>query len=80
MSEEKNQWISVKDRLPKLTENAGGHMQSVAVLCRHTDGHHEDCVCCEDIDGGNPLFYYVQCGEYCDTVTHWMPLPEPPKN
>lgn len=58
-----SEWISVEDRLPEMYED---------VLC-YADGHsfYVDFICSD--------------GKWCDDesytnrVTHWMPLPEPPK-
>ena len=69
-----NGWISVKDRLPPIyhmvlitgKNNAGG---SFGVI----KGTHDD----------KGQWYRDDIGQYVDsrgdTVTHWMPLPEPPK-
>ncbi len=64
-------WISVKDKLPNSISN-------VLVYATHTDD--EEC----RVEVG---FYDKRIGSWagCPTyilnnVTHWMPLPEPPKN
>ena len=69
------EWISVKDRLPPMyhmvlitgKNSAGG---SFGVI----KGSH---------DGDKGQWYRDDIGSYVDsrgdTVTHWMPLPEPPK-
>lgn len=65
------QWISVEDRLP---EDAGGAVDAVLV----TDGflihmayfNHGTWYFCESGEMKEEMFY---------NVTHWMPLPEPPK-
>lgn len=66
MNMQERQWISVKNRLPE---------RRVQVLV--TDGF--------DIDTGNlsvngwwHLDDSISC-DCLDDVTHWMPLPEPPK-
>lgn len=70
-----SEWISVKDRLPPMyhmvlitgKNSAGG---SFGVI----KGSH---------DGDKGQWYREDIGQYAeprgDTVTHWMPLPEPPK-
>lgn len=65
----KQQWISVKDRLPEPAEN----------VLIFTD-YHGGCV---DIGRyvlqGNLPFWARGGTMIKDNVTHWMPLPEPPK-
>lgn len=75
-----NEWISVKDRLPELCIKSNFGLSSKPVLCRHKDNHHEDCILNESEEDSYPPYWtYVQDGEYTELVTHWMPLPEPPK-
>ena len=62
------EWISVKDRLPEVSED---------ILAWGPEGDVELGFLSQvDIDNGHP-----ENGGWCDfyfTVTHWMPLPEPP--
>lgn len=75
------EWISVKDRLPDLSEKTDWGMNSKPVLCLHRDGHHEDCILNESPDFENETYWsYVQDGDLSKSVTHWMPLPQPPQN
>jgi hypothetical protein len=71
------QWISVKDRLPRSMAN------KVLVYVQHEDlvgyigfGHYEKF-------NGEEMWYDLERGEQFAKngyiVTHWMPLPEPPK-
>lgn len=64
-------WINVKDRLP---ENG----QCVLVIIYKENKYWEPFTC--DYDGG---FYDpmddLSNEDWSDTVSHWMPLPEPPK-
>jgi hypothetical protein len=73
------EWISVKDRLPKKVTN------KVIVLCKNGYrgfGHYEDYK-------GKQTWYNLESDkpftdwdlEDCESyeVTHWMPLPEAPK-
>ena len=59
-------WISVKDRLPEV---------GVDVLTASKAGYESfymvDCI----VNGD----WWLQAGEEVLPVTHWMPLPEPPK-
>jgi len=66
-SNNSNGWISVKDRLPKPKEG------NVLVLISGNGWHDYDVAYF-----GRTVF----CDKYDDTVegvTHWMPLPKPPK-
>ena len=63
------EWIPVKDRMP---ENSGFY------LVLHQDKY--------DRSASIAIDYYVMCGagewwanEFTHNITHWMPLPEPPK-
>ena len=58
-------WISVKKRLP---ENG---QQVLAVI----DGGERDVVTFD----GLVFFTKIHFGKLLKNVTHWMPLPEPPK-
>ena len=68
------EWISVKDRLP---ENEG----RLIVLCEKVvmPAHFYP----EYVGGPNfeECDIYSNCADFLDLdkVTHWMPLPEPPK-
>lgn len=74
------EWVSVKDRLPENTTD------KVIVHCKNGYigfGHYEDCnswlIGCklENIKPHVVCDVYGIDGGY--KVTHWMPLPEPPK-
>ncbi len=56
-------WISVKHELPK------GYFD---VLCYTSTG-------CEIGWHGQDSCWYTKGGSFMRDVTHWMPLPEPPK-
>lgn len=75
----KNEWISVKDRLPELPFDG---WNSRVVICCEKDGH------------VSPMYYervavrgksitrwrYIWNRIYDrGAITHWMPLPEPPE-
>ena len=69
------EWISVKDRLPEPDENvfiyatkweAKGYVVGITRRYRYTDGRD---VWVEPFPGFEPDYH----------ITHWMPLPTPPK-
>lgn len=66
ISGKRNEWISVKDRLPEP-----GNMYLV------WDGECDECYLAHiDPDNGRWIgfnFFYM------DHITHWMPLPNPPE-
>lgn len=65
---QKKEWISVKDKLPSKNEY---------VLA--FDGNNM-CVCWTDIGSHDYLFMFgMNSRSQFKNVTHWMPLPEPPK-
>ena len=69
-------WINVNEKLPE-------HFESVLVWGKGYTV--TECFYCDDYDWGVQGFYKDECGydgEYPlirDWVTHWMPLPKPPK-
>ena len=68
-----NEWISVNDRLPEPETSVLVAFDDGEVWClwqNWTNCEPDDC----------PLYYSIDpyTGEY-HTVTHWMPMPEPPK-
>ena len=78
-------WISVDDRLPEedgsylVTTNSFGDRQSVKLRWFAKDGENVDAY---DLAGQKDVWYLydIECGYVpIDSVTHWMPLPDPPK-
>ena len=68
-------WISVKERLPEpetevLAAFDDGYVWAMWQKWSLTDEYEE---------GESPFDYYKDVGAGLHTVTHWMPLPEPPK-
>ena len=57
------EWISVKDRLPEKDE--------IVIIC--TD---ENFIYAGELIGDT---WFLDNDSWTATVTHWMPLPEPPK-
>ena len=69
------QWISVKERLPEpetevIAAFDDGYVWAMWQKWSLTDEYEE---------GESPFDYYKDVGAGIHTVTHWMPLPEPPK-
>ena len=63
------EWISVKDRLPE----AGGYV--ICIAKRNPFSRFMPMVARIDKNGwANPI-----TEQYISEVTHWMPLPDPPK-
>ena len=63
------QWISVKDMLPEVGQ--------YILICNSNAV--EDNIVCEAVYLDN-FFYISQINERAELVTHWMKLPEPPKD
>ena len=61
-------WISVKDRLPENTDEV------LVCFIGWDDLQFQSVMYLENGD------WYNEHGDPCYTVTHWMPLPEPPNN
>jgi len=64
------EWISVKDKLPEEDE--------MMILFYSTEGG----VCSGNYEVEEEVYYsldYIGGAGYRKSVTHWMPLPEPPK-
>ena len=79
------EWISVKDRLPEkdgaylVTTNSFGDRQCVKLRWFAKDGENVDAY---DLAGQKDVWYLydIECGYVSiNSVTHWMPLPQPPK-
>ena len=62
-------WIPVSERLPK-------HFGIYNVAIKDIDGVHRDCA---DFDPFARSWFPTMCYTKNYVVTHWMPLPEPPK-
>ena len=67
----KDQWISVKDRLPNI------ECGSFLVWSPTQFPKNSNCLVAEyydDVKG----FYSESSEDFLEDVTHWQPLPEPP--
>ena len=66
-----SEWISVKDKLPKFD------YVTVIVAVMPKFGGDEIHMACTESGSWNVL---SANGNHADFITHWMPLPEPPKD
>ena len=73
--QEQSGWISVNERLPDLIPCNAGTAYSDAVIV-WTDGKKAMIAVWDGIDFLCPTDYWEAWGE---NITHWMPLPTPPK-
>ena len=81
---QKPKWVPVAERLPELRMWESGCIASSNVLFRTEDkiinigyvmkDFHIDDNGCHNIDR-----WFMLGGDRIENVTHWMPLPEPPK-
>jgi|DEB0MinimDraft_6_1074348.scaffolds.fasta_scaffold05223_11 hypothetical protein len=69
------QWISVKDEIPKIGYDVLVYLSSneISIGFRNLDG---DWKCTDTIE---PTYDYSGTRFYDGSITHWMALPEPPK-
>ena len=70
-------WISVKDRLPKESEHVIGYCRTNI----NPEWHVEPLLF--DIYDKKELWAYLfayKGYDYAIEISHWMPLPEPPKD
>lgn len=70
-----NQWIPVTERSPDLIPCNAGTAYSEAVIV-WTSGKKAMIAVYDGIDFVCPMDFWEAWGE---EITHWMPLPEPPK-
>jgi len=79
LKERKMEWISVKDRMPPKAEDVlfcldGGSMIVVGMLTGHLNRW---IISIDNADAINGIDKELDIIDR--EVTHWMPLPEPPK-
>lgn len=65
-----SEWISVEDRLPKNNRNISGHDVAVVLV---SDG--DNVISSVFAEG----FGWIDFPDMKGDITHWQPLPEPPK-
>jgi hypothetical protein len=78
---EQGGWISVKDRLPNtyLSSKNWDGLKSDDVLCYNDGGVCRGVLYETKMDGSHYFDWYDEDDWDLVGVTHWMPLPEPPK-
>ena len=73
------EWISVKDRLPSREGLMDEENEYVLVSLRWTDGCQTVSICGYGKDEWSKWDGFGFTGNDYKHITHWMPLPEPPK-
>lgn len=78
------EWISVEDRFPPFTKDDGYTRTSDFVLCSHVpDGFHMSApkiwIFFLRQHKNSPVKWSFIGDLQPGKITHWMPLPEPPK-
>ena len=68
-----SEWIRVEDRLPEKDQECIVYSSEIGVMVETFEDRHAANNWLVDIQA-----WCGRCEEY--EVTHWMPLPEPPKN
>ena len=66
------EWVSVIDQLPK-------NKQEILCITRAGDTHISTFVLREDSVEWDEPYYGQEISSPIEKVTHWMPLPKPPK-
>lgn len=81
-----NEWVSVDERLPKYNIREDGELISSKILCYCETDKTVHLVVSQKFYTGrkgeivHPVFrYYDEWGDEIENVSHWMPLPERPK-
>lgn len=75
------EWISVKDRLPENDDEVLIYVSTDIVQAYLKDGLWKGSINVTDNMKDGYVNDRIICkqGDHFDFVTHWMPLPEPPK-
>ena len=71
------EWVNVNDKLPMSLADMKANYEVIDVLISCADGVFSGEYKCGKTSG----FWFEFCsdGMIMSSVTHWMPLPEPPK-
>lgn len=69
-----DEWISIKDRLPRENEYKGKHGLNQLIVYTHGDS-----VASTAEFNGCRWFQWANDGPHEIHVSYWMPFPEPPK-
>jgi hypothetical protein len=75
------EWISCKDQLPELTQKDSNYFESKTCIVCIRGKYHDVAKWTKAIEGGEEYtgWFDEAIGEPVEEVTHWMPLPSPPK-
>lgn len=78
------EWISVKDRLPDRDGLEDDESEYVLVCIDYQCSYNPTggkwvTICGYEKDGWSSWDCFGWSGGYAPHITHWMPLPEPPK-
>lgn len=73
------EWISVKDRLPSREGLMEDESEYVLVSLSWPDGIQDVTICGYEKDGWSTWDGFGFTKYSKEHITHWMPLPEPPK-
>lgn len=76
----RDQWFSVKDRMPEAAETVNKDSQDEFSLSNSVlaFGNNGFAIAMVERDEYHEIFVDMD-GNYISEVTHWMPLPEPPE-
>ena len=78
--EPKQEWISVEDRLPDVVVTTNSYFETKTVLAWADDRCVFGCFKIYRYDNSFEFYGLDEDETWCNyEVTHWMPLPEPPK-
>lgn len=77
----RNQWISVKERMPKTVETINKNSEDEFSLSSPvlTFGKNGFAIAMVERDEHHEIFVSLDLDAIAE-VTHWMPLPEPPED
>lgn len=76
-----SEWISTKERNPNFGETVLVAFDTNVGTKQYTTANYVNLKICAHSDTRVPMWFVtVSSGHKLSTITHWMPLPEPPKD